>query len=451
MSLKILKVVTILAPATFVALFEVLRHRVFIEQQPMMIGNVTVFVGLLVGAFFFSRFIFGIIERMQRESLRRNQELAALNSVALAVSESLNLDVILYRALDKVLQVTATDAGEIFLQDEQTQEMVQRVHSGLFPELFQEKTRFRSGEGFVGAVAQSGEPIAVEDVSQDHRLLRDKIRESRFRSLVSVPLKAKNIVIGVINLATLSRRRFTTEDMQLLTNIGNQIAVAIENARLHEQIQGMAALEERERIAREMHDSLAQVLSYVNTKTQAVRQLLATGQEAKAEAHLKELEDVAQDAYTDVREAILGLRSTDFLQKGIVSTLKEYIFRFSQLSNIKADLEISNGGHSSLPMTTELQVIRIIQESLTNVRKHAQANHAWVRISTKGEQAEIVIEDDGQGFNVSHMRRGDWPQFGLQAMRERAESVRGTLDIRSTPGKGTKITLRVPLAQRVGT
>ncbi len=451
MSLKTLRIVTILAPATFVALFELLRHRIIIEQQPMIIGNVAVFAGLLVGAFFFSRFIFRIIERMQRESLRRNQELAALNSVALAVSESLNLDVILYRALDKVLQVTATDAGEIFLQERQTQEMVQRVHSGLFPEAFQEKTRFRKGEGFAGAVAQSGEPIVVEDVSQDHRLLRNKIKESGFRSLVSVPLKSKNAVIGVINLATLTPRRFTDEDMQLLANIGNQIAVAIENARLHEQVQDMAALEERERIAREMHDSLAQVLSYVSTKTQAARQLLATGHKAQAETHLKELETIAQDAYDDVREVILGLRSTDSFQKGIVSTLKEYIFRFSQLSKIKAELEISDGRPPVLPRTIELQVIRIIQESLTNVRKHAKANHAWVRFVTKGEQVEIVIEDNGQGFDSTRMRRGDWPQFGLQTMKERAESVRGTLDVKSTPGKGTKVTLRVPLTQRAGT
>jgi len=279
MSLKTLKIVTILAPALFIGLFEVVRHLVFVEHQPMAIGNLVVFIVVLAGAFLFSKFIFGIIGRTQRESLRRNQELAALNSVALAVSESLNLDVILYRALDKVLQVTATDAGEIFLQDEPTQEMVQRVHSGLFPEAFQEKTSFRIGEGFVGAVAQSGEPIVVEELSQDPRLLRDKVRESGFRSLASVPLKSKNVVIGAINIATMKRRRFTPEDMQLLTNIGNQIAVAIENARLHEKVQGMAILEERERIAREMHDSLAQVLSYVNTKTQAVRQLLATGQE----------------------------------------------------------------------------------------------------------------------------------------------------------------------------
>ena len=127
MSLKALKIVTILAAPIAIGLFELARHSVFVEEQPMIMGNLIIFVSVLVAAFFYSRFIFGIIERMQRESRRRNQELAALNSVALAVSESLNLDVVLYRALDKVLQVTATEAGEIFLLDEETQEMVQRA------------------------------------------------------------------------------------------------------------------------------------------------------------------------------------------------------------------------------------------------------------------------------------------------------------------------------------
>jgi signal transduction histidine kinase len=352
----------------------------------MVIGNLLVFVAVIIGAFFFSRFIFGIIERTQRESLRRNQELAALNSVALAVSESLNLDVVLYRALDKVLQVSGAEAGEMFLFDEETQEMVRRVHAGLFPEAFQEKTRFRLGEGFAGGVAQSGEPIVLPDLADDARLLRGKVR-----------------------------------------------------------VQGMAALEERERIAREMHDSLAQVLGYVNTKTQAARKFLTSGQKAKAKAQLMELENIAQEVYADVREAILGLRSTATPERDMVSTLKEYVFRFSQMSGIKAELEIENGNLPSLPTATELQVIRIIQEALTNVRKHARASHAWVRISTDNEHLEIIIGDNGQGFNVSSIRRADWPQFGLQTMKERAESVRGTLDISSAPSKGTTVTLKIPL------
>lgn len=448
MNLKILKILTIFAPAIFIWLIEVTRHRVFVESDPMTIGNIVVSVVVLIGSFIFSRVIFGVIERMQNESLRRNKELAALNSVALAVSESLNLDVILYSALDKVLEVTAAESGELFLWEEQSQEMVRRVHAGLFPEAFLEKTRFRLGEDFAGTVAQYGEPIVVQDLSRDSRLLRSKVRESGFHSLASVPLKSKNVVIGAINIATLKLRDFTSEDIQLLTSIGNQIAVAIENALLHEKVQDMAALEERERIAREMHDSLAQVLGFVNTKTQAARQLLSTGQTDQAGEQLNQLEDIARETYADVREVILGLRSTAAApQKGMLYTLKEYLFRFSQLSNIKTELQVNDGISVSLPAARELQVIRIIQEALTNVRKHARPSHAWVTISGEDDQVKIVIKDDGKGFDVSHIRRGNWPQFGLQVMKERAESVKGTLDIVSAIGQGTSVILRVPQVQ----
>ncbi|MBI2906058.1 MAG: GAF domain-containing sensor histidine kinase [Chloroflexi bacterium] len=440
---KILKIVTIGAPPLFVALFELARHTIFVERSPTTTGILLVFAGTLVGAFFFSRFVFGLIDRFQQESVRRSQELAVLNSVALAVSDSLNLDVVLYRALDKVLEVTGAEAGEMFLLDEQSGEMVRRAHSGVFPEAFQQKTRFRLGEGLDGKVAQSGQPVMVRDLSDDPEL-GGMLRERKSCSLVSVPLRSKDSTIGVVNLLSLKVGRFAADDTRLLMNMGNQIAVAVENARLHERVQSVAALEERERIAREMHDGLAQVLSYVNTKSQAVRMLCASGRAAEAEAQLIELENVAQEVYADVREAILGLRATASKGSAIVATLKEYIFRFSQMSGIRTELEVSDD-NLSLPKSIELQVIRIIQEALTNARKHAKAITARVRISSKNTSLQIVIQDDGVGFNHADTRRGEWPQFGLQTMRERAESIGGNLEINSAPGKGTRVTLRVPL------
>ncbi len=200
-----------------------------------------------------------------------------------------------------------------------------------------------------------------------------------------------------------------------------------------------------------MHDSLAQVLSYVSAKSQAARQFISSARDADAKTQLVELENVAQEVYADVREAILGLRTTASPQRDMVSTLNEYIFRFNQLSGIKTEMRLSNGRSPSFPANTELQVIRIIQEALTNIRKHAKARHAWVRILTGDDKAKITIEDDGRGFNVSRIKRGDWPQFGLQTMRERAESVGATLDIESTPGHGTQVSLLIPLVQGVKT
>ncbi|MBI4283756.1 MAG: GAF domain-containing sensor histidine kinase [Chloroflexi bacterium] len=445
---KLLKVLTIVTPALFVGLFEWSRHTLFTEHHPMLLGNILIIISVGTGSYFFSKFIFGIMEKAEEESRQRNKELAALNSVAAAVNESLNLDVVLYRALDKVLQVTDSQAGEIFLLDERTHEVVQKVHAGLFPEAFQEKTKFQIGEGLPGIAVQSGLPIVVPDLSQDPRFVRAKIKDSGAHSFAIVPLKAKGSIIGAMSVARLSVDSFTAEDTQLLTNMGNYIGLSIENAQLHQEVQGIAALEERERIAREMHDSLAQVLSYVNAKSQAARQFLSRGESAQGMAQLIELENITQEVYADVREVILGLRSVPSPERDIASTLKDYVSLFTRMSGVKTQLEITDGRLSSLPVTTEVQVLRIIQESLTNVRKHAKATQAWVRVLSDNGKVEIVIEDNGQGFATSHIRRGEWPQFGLQTMKERAESVGGTLDIDSAAGKGTRVVLRVPVMRR---
>ncbi len=178
---------------------------------------------------------------------------------------------------------------------------------------------------------------------------------------------------------------------------------------------------------------------------------MSSGQEAQAKTQLVELESIAQEVYADVREAILGLRTTPSPQKEMISTLQEYIFHFGQLSGIKTEMEVNNAQTLVLPTATELQVIRIIQEALTNTRKHAKASHAWLRISSNKDKVTIVIEDNGRGFNLSRNGPRDWPRFGLKIMRERAESVGGTLDIESIPGKGTKVSLMVPLVQKVKT
>ncbi len=213
--------------------------------------------------------------------------------------------------------------------------------------------------------------------------------------------------------------------------------------------QDMAVLEERERIAREMHDGFGQVLGYVNIKSQAARQLLASAQYAQAEDNLKELETVARNTYADIRDTILELRTTDPLKKGFTPVLKEYIARFNKICTIRTELEVNASLENYFSPDAELQIIRIIQESLTNIRKHARANHAWVRIFEQNGQTEVTIEDDGQGFDSTAVRKDNRPRFGLQIMKERAESIKGALGINSTLGKGTRVTLMLPSNQRM--
>jgi nitrate/nitrite-specific signal transduction histidine kinase len=450
MTLRLLKIFTIVAPIIFIGLFELARHYLFAEDEPMLIGNLILLVAVTIAAFFFSRYIFGVIEKTQKDNLRRNEELTALNSVALAVSESLNPEVILRRALDRVIQTTRADAGEILLLDEQRKAVERHVSSGFTPEAIRDKAPLSIEESLLITLNMSGKGILVPNLSQDASLSESPIAKRGFRSLVGAPLISENNNIGVIILLGSAPGHFSQEDLQLLNNMGYQISMAIENARLHEQVQLLSTLEERERIAREMHDGIAQVLSYVGTKSQTARQLISTGQMENAKAQLLQMEDVAQERYVDVRESILGLRSTISVERDITSVLKEYISHFNQMSKIKAKLEITDNSILSLPTTSQIQVTRIIQEALSNIRKHVKVGHAHVQISTGNNRLEITIADDGRGFDISNVKHNGWPHFGLQTMKERSDSIGGTLDIRSSPGAGTKVVFTIPINREVG-
>jgi signal transduction histidine kinase len=228
-----------------------------------------------------------------------------------------------------------------------------------------------------------------------------------------------------------------------LLKIGNRIATAIEKARLYEQVGAVAIQEERERISKELHDGLAQVLGYVITKSQATRQLLRKMTEASD--YLVELENVAQEVYTDTRETILGLRTAIIGNTSMTSALREHVVRFSQMHGIKTELIIGDHIIPSLSPQIELQAIRIVQEALSNVRKHAKATHATVAITAGDSDINILVEDDGTGFDVEKAEKTDSTKFGLRNMKERADSINSYLSVESKPENGTRVTLRIPI------
>jgi signal transduction histidine kinase len=209
----------------------------------------------------------------------------------------------------------------------------------------------------------------------------------------------------------------------------------------------MAIVEERQRLARELHDGIAQIVGYVSTKAMAVRLLMQRGEHAEAAKGLRQMEAAARDVYTDLRAAILDLKTTVNSGGRFVPTLTVYVERFREQSGIPTDLTLGAGADAlALSPEREVQLLRIVQEALTNVRKHAGASHAWVRLdSDGGETVSIVIGDDGSGFNPAAAERNHRPHFGLCTMRERAEAVGGMLSVDTTLGAGTRITVVLPL------
>lgn len=218
-----------------------------------------------------------------------------------------------------------------------------------------------------------------------------------------------------------------------------------ENARLQEQLQAVAMVEERERLAREMHDSVGQVLGYVNTKAQAVRTLVNSGRTREAEAQLIQLEEAAREVYADLREAILSLRTVTGPDRPLLPTLREYVQRFTEQTGVETALVVDERtARLTYPTTTEAHLLRIVQEALTNVRKHAAASRATVRVGMRGDSVVITVEDDGLGIGS---RKDGTRGYGLQTMRERAEAIGSVLEVRPGRDKGTVVEIVIPLQE----
>lgn len=383
---------------------------------------------------------------LYEDSMRQNRDLSALVAVGEAISASIELEDVLRHSLDTIIAITSADAAEIWLLEDDT--LVMRCHRGTHGDAFLERTRFAVGEGLPGVVAATGEPMVAHDLASDRRFLRKAVVREGFQTFAALPLRYRGALVGVLAVAARSNAAVDATELRLLGAIGEQITPAVENARLNRQIEDAAVLQERERISREMHDGLSQVLGYVNTQALAVRKLIADGRLNVAVRELVKLEEAARSTYADVREGILGLRTAPRHTDGLAGALSEYVTGYHELSGIEAHFEVTpEAGRLRLPPAAEIQLIRIVQEALSNVRKHSGATEVWVTFDQDASGLRIVVADTGQGFDSKHLGSAGRPRFGLQTMRERAESIGGAFAIETAPGRGTRVIVRLPIAE----
>jgi len=381
----------------------------------------------------------------------RTKELAALNAVAAVASRSLNLQEILSSALDKTLEVVRVEVGGIYLLREDTQVLIIAAHKGLSAQFVAEVDNLKVGEGFSGQVAETGEPLVVQDVSTDPRLTRSAARESSFHALGIVPLLSRANVLGTLFVATRGRREFSPREVDLLAALGAQIGVAVENARLYEQAQQVAVVEERQRLARELHDSVTQSLHSSTLMAEAGRRLASAGDLERTQHYLARLGEISQQALKEMRLLVYELRPPALREVGLVGALQQRLDAVERRAGIGARLVVSGdpggGKEVELPAAVEETLYRIAQEALNNALKHGQPSSVTVTLRIEGPLAdrrvEIEIVDDGSGFDAGAVDGAGG--MGLVSMRERAEKVGGTLTIRSAPGKGT--TVRVEIEQ----
>jgi signal transduction histidine kinase len=212
-----------------------------------------------------------------------------------------------------------------------------------------------------------------------------------------------------------------------------------------EQQRTLSILHERERLARELHDSLAQVLAFVTLQGQGVRSLLSRGEIVEADGLVARLVEVAREADTDIRESILGLRVA-LAEGGLWSALATYLEQYEKRYRIHTELwRPETLGDGAFEPLVEVQLLRIIQEALTNARKHSRASSVCVTFAAQDGRAQVTVQDDGCGFAPAEVHDDSARGVGLRVMRERADEIGGALVVRSAPGEGTQVVVTVPL------
>ncbi len=214
------------------------------------------------------------------------------------------------------------------------------------------------------------------------------------------------------------------------------------NLNIRRRIEREAIIEERRRIAREIHDGVAQSLSYLNLKTKSVSDLLTSKDTVQALTELNEIREVVQDTYEDIRESIDQL-STEIRSVSILTALGNYVNEFSSNNGILVEFSVSKPFVQLSPIV-ELQLLRIAQEALTNVRRHAMASNVELTLKKTGDELEMIVKDDGKGFNLEELEKYTPGYHGLNIIKERAEGLGGNLLITTAPGQGTEVKINLP-------
>lgn len=417
------------APAALVGSLELLSDTVLDPYLPFPWDTILVTLVVAALAAVFAQRTFGRMDRLTASLEVRNAEVEAaaatarsLHAVSLAIASLADLDAILQVTVDSARALLHADLGLLVLNGSDGHATLRSI-SG--PEV-----AFDRGGG-------SGRDDPA-------RFLRGEPPPS----LLAAPLRRGGTTIGTLAVAGQATPGHGVVDLETLSSLANQAAIAIENDRLAAELRQLAVRHERERIAREIHDGLAQVLGYVNTKSQAVEGLLEAGRTDEARTQMAELGKAARSIYVDVREAIQGLTEPIGDEVELGAEIRDYTTRFADAAKVALSLRID----PDLALDTISPAIRdeifgIVREALTNVRKHAAAQRVSVSMSRHDDRLAVAVTDDGRGFDPGHADDGpsDWPHYGLTAMRRRAAGIDARISWTSAPTTGTTVELMVPM------
>lgn len=379
----------------------------------------------------------------------RTRQLTALSRVVAAAGNAQNLNDMLSTALDQALQTVGAELGGVWLTHENSQTLTLTVSFGLSEDFRRAIHTLERGEGVTGQALLSGEVIFIEDVQQEPERVKQAALREGIRSLAAVPIEAHDSIVGVLDVMSMHPRRFSPEELAVLTALGQQIGIGIENARLiaaiRRQAEQVAALQERSWIGAGLHDGLLQTLGYLYLKADQLEAQAIANNLPDMAHQLAHQREVLENASREIRRFISELRETPSPSRSLRAALEETITALWSHNDLEIIFENPHTAEVRLESDTAAHVTRIAREALLNAAQHGKAHHAWLACVQHADRMELTVRDDGIGFWPETLPKESSEHFGLSIMRARAARIDGKLTIRSAPGQGTLITLTWPL------
>jgi signal transduction histidine kinase/PAS domain-containing protein len=384
-------------------------------------------------------------QELEKRILEANRHLLAMNAIATTASQSLSLDIILNGVLDKVLELMDAEAGGILLIDDKSPDGSYRISRGL-PE--QSAPEIASLE-LARKVAAEGKTLVSDDAGN--------VTNDNLMSFISVPLKSKERVVGVLNVGSQAPRVFSQQEVQLLTSLGHQLGIAVENAQLYQELQSKEQMreqllrriisaqeDERQRVARELHDVTSQALATLGVGLEVIATPQSDAKER--ETQMDGIKSLLSATSRDVHRLIYDLRPSLLDDFGLSAAIRSYAHNSLDAAGVEVHVEAA-GQEKRLPPEVEIALFRIVQEAIANIARHARAESAYISLEFREKGIAVEIEDDGVGFDHSRgFAAGDGGKgVGLLGMQERAELLGGTIEIDTRPGSGTRVSVEIPV------
>ena len=374
---------------------------------------------------------------------KRNQEIEALYEADERILRNVSLNQVFQTLVDVAVDILNADRSVVFAWNDKQTKIVPRVSHGFSPETLK-VMEFAKGEGIVGEVMASGKSAIVRHIDLDSFRpdVRAALLAEGIRSFVHLPIVVDHKVVGVFNVGFTTPNLMGDDTMRLFSALTHRASISIANMELFEQTKDLAVMEERNRLARDLHDSAKQKAFAALAQLGTARGIL-NGHGDSVSLHLSEAENLVTDVIQELTFLVQEIYPIALQEKGLVTTLREHVFEWENRNDTNIQLITRN--ERRLPLEVEQALYRVTQEALANVARHSHAQRVDLSLVYNGDSVQLSIADDGCGFDVN-VKHG----MGLRSIRERISSIRGTVQIQSAPGQGTRLLVQVPTKEGGG-